>query len=249
MKKLLTIVALTASLVGVSYSGEYCPTPSDKCPIESCDSCCEPLGFSAAFGYETDYMWRGFRFAEDSGWVDLSYSFGDFTVGTWAIFDFDRVFTHELDLYASYSLPSILGFDAEVGYTFYELPGDNGNEFYFALGRDLGFAELSLSTAYDVSFETWYHEAGLGKSFDLSDNVSLDLASGIGYWDFVGGDSGFSHYYVTAGLSFALNDCVTLSPYIGWTDSLEDGPIGTAADFRGTANDRVYGGISLSVDF
>ncbi len=220
-----------------------------KAPVDCCADECN-LGFSAAFGYETDYVWRGQRFAEDSVWFDLSYSFGDLTIGTWSIMDLSDTgvgagFESETDLYASYALPSVLGFDPSVGYTYYSFPNAiDAHEFSLGLDRDLGIVGLSLFTAYDITNEYWYHEASLSKSYDLAEKVALDLAAGVGYFDGFGtsgNDSGVGQIFASAGLPIALNCRTTLTPYVAYNDTQRGGPI--------SAGDLFHGGVSLSLDF
>ena len=101
------------------------------------------------------------------------------------------------------------------------------------------------------SFSGWYHQAGIEKSFGLTDSVSLVLGAGVGYSDGYFGGSGWNHYYATASLPIALNCRTTLTPYIGYNgapdtwiaDGITIGSVGVAQ------SDILHGGVTLSVSF
>ncbi len=241
-------------------AGDYtisCKQPADACP--SYDG-------SISFGYDSDYIWRGMQFADESIWGDINYTFGDLTVGIWVLkaLPGDARFGDEVDLYASYALPSFLGFDAEVGYTNYRIDQINGvsqndsHEFYLALSREVAplNATVAYSFAHDITLETTYQELTLNRTIPLA-GLDLDLTSGIGYWSgqAFSGQSGASHTFSVLSTTFDVNCQLSLTPYVGYTNSLPGGPShpnamgGRFSQGGGSAGDQFYGGVSASWAF
>jgi len=209
----------------------------------------------------SDYIFYGVRFARDSVWTDVNYTFDNLiipvNVGVWYLNGIDPVDYDELDIYASVELGSFAGFDASLGYVHYFFPetgADSNGEIGLDLSRSLGIVDLALETNYNLLAEGWYHQAGIEKTFGISDNVSLVVGAGLGYSDnyFAGANnSGWNHYYVSAALPIELNCRATLTPYVGYNG----GPGGYVVDgFSGIENgddqsDILHGGVSLSVSF
>ncbi len=273
----MKIKAILATLIGaVAIQGavagtQWVPAAPAKCPVDDCPD----IGGNISVGYETDYIFRGVRLARNSVWGDVNYTFENLpfspTLGVWAISELDEagVYGDEANFYANAALPSILGFDAVLGYTNYQFfPGvtaaaprgsqnrGTSHEVSLALSREL-FAGIGLSTlhAYDFGqIEGWYHEAALGKAFDLSDALAFDLTAGVGYSDGynAGGASGWNHYFVQAALPIALNCRSAITPYIGYNGTPDgfvlDGVPSTRIPGR-NYHDALHGGVSVSVDF
>jgi uncharacterized protein (TIGR02001 family) len=171
----------------------------------------------------------------------------------------------EIDLYASYAVP-IEAFDLSIGYTEYTYPGSGGDP-EVTLGA-MGEAEaegtfgesdreVSVSAGLDVPLapsvgvyygldggieDDMYVEASVGHDIEM-DEVSLSLGATVGYVnpDADDAEDGFSHYTVSASLSYAmLSAGVT---YIGQIDDdvLPDGP--------GAYDAEVVGTIGIAYDF
>jgi hypothetical protein len=255
MKKAILVAIIGAFTLGVN-AGDWgkAPVPA-KAPIEECLD----IGGEISAGYMSDYVFYGVRFARDSVWTDVNYTFDNFiipiNIGAWYLNGINPAGYDELDLYASVELGSFAGFDASLGYTHYFFPESNGasnsyGEIGLDISRSLGFVDLALETNYAINFG-WYHQAGIEKSFGLTDNMSLVLGTGVGYSDGYFGGSGWNQYYVTASLPIELNCRATLTPYI----SYNGGPNGFIVDGinagtgLGPQSDILSGGVSLSVSF
>lgn len=214
--KIKTILASLLSAVAVQgvTAGEWCPPCTDKCPVEDC---CEPSG-TISMGFETDYIFYGVRLARESIWADVNYTFDALplpvTVGVWHLSTLGSGVTSrafdETDLYASVELPSIMGFDASVGYTHYFFPtdrlpqyaqgGDSTGEIHLNLSRELAFGvtgfyrgayDFNMPSAFaawppagqDQDSGAWIHKAGVETEVPLTDCISAVLSGGVVYTD------------------------------------------------------------------
>ncbi len=179
------------------------------------------------------------------------------TLGVWGNFDLDdydgaledNQFS-EIDIYLEYALPiNIDGLDVSIGYTEYTYPGAEGKadrEFGLGFGYDFDFFEVGLGLFYGVDGgidKDFFAELSVGTSYELPEGVLLDLGAGIGYLNPDEGESGFSGYELSAGLSYGiLGASVT---YYGQVDSdvlvdVEDG---------GTYDVDLVGMLSLALEF
>lgn len=281
MKKAILIAIVGAMTLGVN-AGDWGKAPVDKTPIEECYD----IGGEISSGYMTDYLFYGVRFSRDSVWTDVNYTFDNFvvpiTIGAWYLngtndtaqqLAGNRSFD-ELDLYASAALGTYFGFDTSLSYTHFFFPEQSASsygEVGFDVSRSLGFVDFIAEANYAFTGNSvddggsWYYQAGLEKTFGITDAISLVLGAGVGYSDNywsgpkVGliangagaNDSGFNHYYVTASLPIALNCRATLTPYITYTGA-PDGWVAdeiNAATGLGAQSDVLSGGVSLSVSF
>jgi hypothetical protein len=253
--------AILVAIIGVfaisANAGDWgkAPVPA-KAPIEECLD----IGGEISAGYMSDYIFYGVRFARDSVWTDVNYTFDNLVipvnVGVWYLNGIDPADYDELNLYASVELGSFAGFDASLGYVHYFFPetgaASNG-EIGLDLSRSLGIVDLALETNYNLLAEGWYHQVGIEKTFGISDNVNLVVGAGLGYSDnyfAVANNSGWNHYYVNAALPIELNCRATLTPYVGYNGGA-GGYIadGFGADGLQDQSDILHGGVSLSVSF
>lgn len=282
MKKAILIAIVGAMTLGVN-AGDWGKAPVDKTPIEECYD----IGGEISSGYMTDYIFYGVRFANDSVWTDVNYTFDNFvvpiTIGAWylngtndraPLAPVDRSYD-ELDLYASAALGTYFGFDTSLSYTHFFFPEQSASsygEIGFDVSRSLGFVDFIAEANYALTGNSlddggsWYYQAGLEKTFGITDAISLVLGAGVGYSDnyftdpktaianVPGTDSGFNHYYVTASLPIALNCRATLTPYITYTGA-PDGWVADGVTVFNASNrlqgqsDILSGGVSLSVSF
>jgi hypothetical protein len=272
MKQSILMAAIGAMTLGV-HAGDWGKAPVDKTPIEECVD----LGGVISAGYMSDYIFYGVRFAGDSAWTSVSYTFDGLavpiTVGAWYLngINEDGPILNgaydELDLTVSAALGTFAGFNVALGYTQFVFPearsafGSNFTSGYGELGlditRSLGFVDLAYESNYAMGgfANGWYHQLGFSKSFGLTDSISFVLGAGVGYSDnyfsaLTGNDSGWNHYYATASLPVTLNCRTTLTPYVGYVGA----PGGFVADGVNPTgvdaqSDILHGGVSLSVSF
>lgn len=280
MKK-LTLIAIISGLALGIQAGDWGKAPvPDKTPIEECVD----VGASITAGYLTDFIFQGSRHARDTIYTDVKYTFDSFvpiTVGA-TYYNFldstnaNAVFGDFLHTYASFNLGTIAGFDTALAYNHVFLPEGTSpinttsqGVLTLGLSRDLGVATLLLGSAYSVGGDGsvfnddfsggWYHNAGLQKSFGLTDAASLVVEAGVGYSDDYWvhyWNSGWAHYYAKASLPIKLNCRATLTPFIGFNGGMDDNAFGfessDSLDALGTGaggGDVLHGGISLSVSF
>ena len=210
------------------------------------------IGASISVGYDSSYIFRGVKFADDSVWgqVDYAYDINDnlaFDVGAWYESSASDQYD-ELNLWAG--LSSSLGpVDLSLGFIWYYFPsvgtGVTGDtqEVFYSLGYDLYGFSLGFTHAYDFVPEGHYFQFAVGRSFALTDTIGLDLSAGISYnYDYFLDGNGWNNVDLSAGLPIALSDTATLTPYIAYShalDVLEDSGV----------DDYLYGGVSLSVSF
>jgi hypothetical protein len=272
---LLTLLIGASITAQSTFAGEWIPSAKDKTPIEECPD----IGGNISVGYDTDYVWKGIRFSRDAVWGDVNYTFESLpfspNIGAWHLSSLgsggplsNDAYGDEFNAYAGISLPSVLGFDTGVAYTWYTFPTagiavDSTSSITFSASRAL-IAGVEFS--YDVDYFTgqsalsaWFHTFGLSKAFEITDWSALEIGANIAYNDDLWGTgSGWNHYAITAGLPIALNCRATLTPYItysgtpdGWTaDGVPGiGNLGGGPNQGANANDVFYGGVSVSVDF
>lgn len=262
MKKFLLLSLFGIFTPGLD-AGDWGKAPAAKAPVEECLD----IGGEISTGYDTDYMFYGARFARDSVWTDVNYTFDNLvvpvTLGAWYLNGINAPANYdELDLYAFVEVGSYAGFDASLGYTHFFFPetgpaagfGSTG-EASLELYRDLGFADFNGRVVYFFAGGLtpggggFYYEAALEKSFGLTDKASLVVGAGVGYSDnyFFGfsGDSGWNHYFATVSLPIELNCRTTLTPYISYNGA----PDTWVIDTLGLNSDVLYGGVSITVSF
>lgn len=209
IKNKIMAALLAAGMLPVAAMAgtEWC-APSAK----SCDSeCCPDIGGSVSVGYDTDYVWRGVRFARDSVWADVNYTFENLpfspNIGVWHLSSLGSggvgsdAYGDETNVYAGISGPSILGFDTSLGYTGVFFPttrgpggpgGDSSSRITIGASRDLfwgigfGYAgnyDFGATNAGAPALSSWFHEFSLSKSFAITDCIALDLGAEVAYND------------------------------------------------------------------
>ena len=266
-------LSLGSAIAGPTYPPPPAPVPPPPPPppIEEGGGLFDSMGMSIAVGYDTDYVFRGYKIGHDYVWsqVDLSIPLGDnleFAVGAWYTTAFnDAEDVNELDVYGSLAYDfGVVG--VEVGYIHYAYPntpgefflgapfggegsnGDETNEVYAKVGTTFFEAvDVSLAWYYDLDLEVSYIEGAVATSFPLGSFVSLDPTVGVSYVDIDDAppgveDNDWNHFFAKLALPIRLTETATLTPYIAATAALD-----LADDFG--EGDYFWGGVSLSVDF
>ena len=242
--KIRNIAAKTAAVLGCSALLALVPAIAGDHTAAG-----EDLGAEVSVGYDTDYIFRGANLGQDLLWsdVNVSTSLSDglgLNIGAWYANPTDAG-DDELDIYAGVST-DLGGMSLDLGTTYYYYPGATGSntlEFGAALGTSVGAFDVSLGVYHDIDTENTYVELGAGTSFDLTDNISLDLGATIGnnQDEVVGGQAdGLTAVTITVGAPIGLTDNASLTPYLGINAGLDDNQ---------DAGDEIFSGISLSVGF
>ena len=193
----------------------------------------------------SDYKFRGISQSNENpaiqGGFDASWDNGLY-VGTWgSVVDFDVSSADgglngslELDYYGGWASDiGDSGFGIDVGYMYYDYPGDDGLEGdYQELYGSVSWGGLSVGIAYSDDYyaetdEFWYYQAGY--SYAFNDMISLDLHLGYNDLEKNGGflssdEDSFVDYSVGLTASWASVDWSIA--YVG-TDLDEEDVFGT----------------------
>ncbi len=234
-KKLLTAAVTAALFTGASLAQAQ---ERDDIDVASGDG----FEISGNVALTSDYRFRGISQSDESaaiqGGFDVEFSPG-FYLGVWgSSVDFDSNEDYdgslELDYYGGWS--SAIGdtdFGIDVGYIYYDYPGDNGadgdyQEFYVSGSwKDIA---LSVNYSDDYYAETGdYWRYALDYSLSLMDNLSLGLQAAYNEVDEGGGffssdEDSYTDYSVTLTYSVAGVDLSVA--YVG-TDLDDDDVFGT----------------------
>lgn len=249
--KSLLIPALSAAFAVSAFAGSPGKAPAPVQPAEE-----EPLGITATIGYDTNYVYRGINFADNlvTAALDGNFAINDtlsINAGAWYGSSVDDSFVlggsyEELDLYAA--LMAKLG-AATVGlkYQHYFYFGDSDvlediDELGLLLATAVGPVDLVAGAYYDFTAEGFYFETGVSHTFAVTDRISLVPAALISYGEDYYGVSGFNHVKLSLSAPIKLTKTATLTPYIAGNLPID------ALDGLGE-EDRVYGGVTLSVSF
>ncbi|MAT92084.1 MAG: hypothetical protein CME59_05750 [Halioglobus sp.] len=223
-KKMLTVAVATALTAGIS-----------AVPAQA-------LEVSGNVALTTDYKFRGISQSDESaaiqGGFDVSFEPG-FYVGTWgSSVDFDddgSLGSLELDYYAGWS--GNIGdsdFGIDVGYLFYDYPGDDGDsegdyqEFYGSVSwKDLTVGAAYSDDYYAETDEFWYVYGDF--SFPLLDALTVGLHVGYNMIEegegFLSSDEdAYTDYKV--GVTYSWSDIDFELAWVG-TDLDDDDVFGT----------------------
>lgn len=156
---------------------------------------------SANVTLTSDYRFRGISQSNDDiaiqGGFDLAFENGIY-VGTWgSSVDFGTADgegvdgTLELDYYAGWAMETESGVGVDVGYLYYDYPGDDGLKGdYQEIYGSVSFADITLGMHYSDDYyaetENFFYYYG-DYSLALGDNLSLDLHLGYNDLDEDGG--------------------------------------------------------------
>lgn len=245
----MALSALTAmALSGLAYSQDDVDVTADF-----------------AVSYNTEYIFRGLNFGDDLYTYGVDVAGSDLAGFNWSAGiwygQFDAPGSdEELDIYGEIS-KDIGAFNIAVGYIRYIFPdGDSANntEAYigastefcgFDLGAKLFYSvdadESSTFTAGDI-----YYELSASYGYDISDKLNASIGATVGFFDADGNDvdseSGFAQITITAGLSYALSENLSLNPYLAYSNAESD-YVGIYN--AGSEADNFYGGVSVGYSF
>lgn len=215
---------------------------------------------TAAVDVNSAYVWRGITF--NDGMVvqpSVDVAAGNFGFNVWGNIDADDYNDtldsgefSEVDLTLTYAIEAgPVGLTA--GYIEYLFPT---TEVGGAEGTREIFLDASIEPAdgistgitgyYDIDeVEDYYLNAYLGYGMSLDSGLGIDLGAAVGYAGddaAPGGESGFQEYTLTVGLSYAINDMVSVSGTLGYTDAVDD-------DVLPEQDVDVFGGAGIAFAF
>lgn len=219
---------------------------------------------TVAMDMNSAYVWRGITF--NDGFVlqpSVDVVHGGFGVNVWGNIDMDD-YDDTLDSgeFSEVDITLSYGFDVDpvsvtIGYIEYLFPTTDAGgaagtrELFLSLGFDLiGDLSGSVDVYYDFDeFDTVYVNAGLGYSFALSEAASLDLGASAGYYDEDGtadGDAGLFDYLLSAGVSYAVSDALSIAALLNYTDAFDEDKL---PDGMGAQDVNTFGGLSIAYSF
>jgi len=182
------------------------------------------------------YLWRGFDLNdEDDSFVvqpGADVSVGHLTFSFWGNISENTGEMNEVDLTIDYSrdLSDLVSFS--VGNILYNVDTNDAdpnttNELYLGLSLNT-ILEPALTVYFDYDeFNTIYTTLGIGHSFGISDAVSLSLGATASYLkddeDGFGTDeSWFHNLELSAGVDYAVNENITISGAVLYSEPLSD---------------------------
>jgi hypothetical protein len=208
------------------------------------------------------YVWRGMTFNDGIVFQpSLDVSKGGFGLNVWGNIDgsdyddqLDSGEFSEVDLTASYGF-KLDPLDITIGYIEYLFPTteDTGSvgtrEVFASFGINI-IDNLSTTLAIYYDFdevEDVYANLSLAYSASLTNAVSLDLGTGIGYAGgeyTADGDAGFFDYIVSAKLGYSVNDSLSLSAMLAYADSADEDKLPEEA-----TDTNFFGGVGITYGF
>ena len=198
---------------------------------------------SIGAGYSSDYVFRGNNNGADLFDASIGVSGSgdnfDWAAGLW-LASYEG--GNELDIHMSASKSLSDNLDLTLGVTNYSYFGGAGGgddlEPYVSLGTSVGGISLGVAAHYNESGGAadhdiyWEITAGLVE-MDLGNNMTLGISGMLGHFD--DGDVD-TIYGVSAGLSIAASDSITVTPHITHT-------------IDGASGDETVTGVSVGFGF
>lgn len=271
------MAAAVASAQDATVAAETTTAPADTSTLAAAfpqaSNILDKFSASATFGYESEYVFRGKKYASGSimPQVDLGYDLGSgfaLYTGTWSAFSTDSNYK-EVNVYAgaTYTYDFL---SAEIGYIGYLYPDadkasgeHNTNEIKVAVYVDtekwLGQFNVSPFAAYYYDFDMKGHtlEAGLAYSAPVTKWIlnqewgKINLGAAYG-WNTVESNkytnyhrNGYSYVMLSADAVVSINSYCALSVGVryAYNNDYDQNP-GTNG-----ANSRVWFGSSLTIGF
>jgi hypothetical protein len=221
-------------------------------------------------GAYSQYIWRGFELSKDSIVVQPSttVAYKGFSANLWGNLDTDPYSTttdeannwNETDMTLAYGWE--MGPAAfSVGYIYYALDGDDTQEFFASAALDT-LLTPTLAVYRDTdAFPGWYATLGIGHSFPVTGDITLDLGGLVSYLaadeasTYAEADgSKYSNFHdgvVSIGFTIPVNTYITVIPKLSYTFALSSDAedLMKASSKDGNDDDFIYGGVAVSMAF
>jgi hypothetical protein len=107
---------------------------------------------------------------------------------------------------------------------------------------------LTIYRDYDA-FDSWYLLLGISHSFELTDELSLDLAGSVSYYDY--DDTDYSELHdglISASMSFPIGKYWSITPSLAYTFPLSSKAEVELMDMDGD-DSHFIAGITFSISF
>jgi uncharacterized protein (TIGR02001 family) len=200
---------------------------------------------STDLSYTSKYVFRGVEVSTGAFQPSVNVEAGNFYLGVWGSAPVEKGYELEFDYTLGYNLSVSEKWSVDLGATVYHYPQlDNAGkkystEGYIGLnGELLGFTSETYAF-YDRDLKTFTAQQTLGRSFELTSKLSLDLSASVGRVRFDDG-SFYTYYGAGANLPYQLSEKTTVTLGAQWADhNLTDG----------TPGNHVWGTFSVGYKF
>lgn len=193
-----------------------------------------PLGIEVVTGLRSDYVFRGFGLAGTTldAQAESEVAFSDdliLTIGGWLASETSGEFSEvggQLDLRKS--LGSLYQVGASFTYQSRDMSRlDDGQDLslYLRLFTNDDW-DFKLLTSRDFESNGWYSSFETGWSHRVNDDSFLSVTSGISWVDAYYGRDGFNDFYGRLAYTYLINNSVSLTPFVGWSQLLDDDDLG-----------------------
>lgn len=235
--------------------------------LASCASVAGPPQSSANLVYGSAYVFRGVP-QVDAGVFQPDFSTGiafddgsSASLAFWGNMDLesdngDAVFGGgnsgsftEIDVVPEYAwtMGDIAGAVGLVNYSFPNSTGASTTEAYASIGGSMMGLDAGLTAYYDIEeVEGLYVSGSLAKSFEVGENLGLDVGAALGYVDddqgaayFGAAESGLADLMLSASLGYAVDEHMSLSLGVH-ASSIISSDLEEAVDMAGIETDNVW---------
>lgn len=201
-------------------------------------------------GYSSAYMFRGVKIGDDllETGLNLATEYNGLGIsgGLWhGTFTNEGDSFTELDVYGEVSKEFSFATLA-LGYIYYDNERNfdvDYSEAYISASREIYGIDTSLTFFAEIEGDTeTYIELAAGKSFELSQCLTLNTGAVLGY---VSENREFSHIGVKAALDYAYSETATISPFLAYSWALT----GNEDSVYDSSDNELTAGTMLSVSF
>lgn len=243
--RLSPVILLAVLPLSGAFAGALLDATGD---LESPDRSDIPFGVEAVAGYRSEYVYRGFRLADQmidfqleaeialsnewflrvGGWFGTETGSGDFEEGAGFLDLRYEAGQWALSLNTSYHAFSHSVFQDGV---------DVGLEFTWFPHEDF---HISLGGYYDDGPGAWYGKLEGGWSQATGDDSFISFLAGTSWLDDYYGRDGWNDVYGRLSWTLAVSDSVSFTPFVGTSLSVDSG---------GPGSNYLWGGLWFEVNF
>ncbi len=189
----------------------------------------QELSVSTTFGWESEYIFRGAKLADEIYTPSVDLTYGGAYVGIWAALPVDGAFENEIDFYAGYGFQASELLSLDFGATYYTYPeqsdddffgDDNSVEFYAGAALEV-LLSPALYVYYDIDLDVFTVEGSIGHSIPLTESISFDTGAYLGWVNPDHGDD-YTYYGVTGDFVLTINEAASISAGVRWAGASED---------------------------